>query len=289
MKSNNKEVMTICIIGLGLIGGSLARALRLNGFGGSIIGVDIDHTHRTIAMIRGLADEFPTLEEAVPQSDLIFLCAPVDVNCRLLPDILELSTGNGGIVADMGSTKADITAVADAHAARGRFVAVHPMAGTEESGPAAAIDNLYRDKVAIICDQERSDSHALGQVTALLLSLGMKIEYMDARSHDMHIAYVSHISHITSFALALCVLEKEKNSHNITALAAGGFESTVRLSKSNPDTWAPIFIENAGPILEAVGTYLEKMELFRQYIKAGDSEAVRQLMITANSIKNILK
>lgn len=281
--------VNICIAGLGLIGGSLARGLRLNGFTGRITGVEANPHHCTIAMYRGLADEFLPLDEAVSKSDIIILAAPVDVNCRLLPGILDMIAGTGKVVTDMGSTKADITAVADRHPARGRYVAAHPMAGTEHSGPAAAIDRLFNDKIAIICDPEKSDDDALEMIVAMLQSFNMKIQYMNSREHDVHVAYVSHISHITSFALALCVLDKEKDTGNIMSLAAGGFESTVRLSKSNADTWAPIFTGNAGPILEVIDTYIEKMRLFRQHIEHGEGTELKKLMQSANQIGKILK
>jgi prephenate dehydrogenase len=279
----------LTIVGLGLIGGSLARSLRLNGFSGRITGVESNPHHRTIAMYRGLADEFLSLDEAVEQSDIIILCAPVDINCRLLPGILDMIGGTSKVVTDMGSTKADIASVAEKHPARGRYVSAHPMAGTENSGPAAALDRLFENKVAIICDAEQSDDDAMELITALLQSLNMRIQYMNSREHDVHVAYVSHISHINSFALALCVLDKEKDSRNIMSLAAGGFESTVRLSKSKAETWAPIFAGNSGPIIEVIDTYIEKMRLFRTHIKNGDSDALRQMMITANEIGNILK
>lgn len=281
--------VNICITGLGLIGGSLARTLRLNGFTGRITGVEANPHHCTIAMYRGLADEFLPLEEAVAKSDIIILAAPVDVNCRLLPGILDIIAGTGKVVTDMGSTKADIAAVADTHPARGRYVAAHPMAGTEHSGPAAAVDMLFSDRVAIICDSEKSDADALELIVALLQSFNMKIQYMASGEHDVHVAYVSHISHITSFALALCVLDKEKDTGNIMSLAAGGFESTVRLSKSNAETWAPIFTGNAGPILEVIDTYIEKMQMFRQHIGEGNGAELKQLMKTANQIGKILK
>ena len=281
--------VNICITGLGLIGGSLARSLRLNGFTGRITGVDSNPHHCTIAMYRGLADEFLPLEEAVAVSDIIILAAPVDVNCRLLPGILDLIAGTGKVVTDMGSTKADIAAVADRHPARGRYVAAHPMAGTEHSGPAAAVDRLFNDRVAIICDPGKSDLDALNLITALLQSLNMKVQHMDSREHDIHVAYVSHISHITSFALALCVLDKERDEANILSLAAGGFESTVRLAKSNGSTWAPIVTGNAGPILEVIDTYIDKLNLFRKHIEGGENEALRQLMTSANQIEAILK
>lgn len=279
----------ICIVGLGLIGGSIARSLRLNGFTGRISGVESNSHHCTIAMYRGLADEFLELEEAVERSEIIILCAPVDINRRLLPRVLDLIRGTSKVVTDMGSTKADMAAVAEAHPARGRYVSAHPMAGTENSGPAAALDRLFFDKVAIICDPERSDEDALELITALLQSFNMRIQFMNSGEHDVHVAYISHISHITSFALALCVLDKEKDYKNIMSLAAGGFESTVRLSKSNGDTWAPIFIGNSGPILEVIDTCIEKMLLFKTHIQNGDSAGLREIMKSANEIGMILK
>lgn len=273
---------------MGLIGGSLAKALKNNGFTGKIIGVDNNPQHCTIAMYRGLADTFMDLDEAVTESDIIILCAPVDTNSRLLPVILDKISGTEKVVTDMGSTKSDIARAVINHRARGRYVAAHPMAGTEYSGPAAAIEMLFNNKIAIICDRERSDVDALNLITALFQSLNMHLQYMNSTDHDIHIAYVSHISHITSFALALCVLDKEKDEKNILSLAAGGFESTVRLSKSNSETWAPIFIGNADSVLEVIDTYVEKMELFRKYISEHDEDALKALMKSANNIARIL-
>ena len=281
--------MDICIVGLGLIGGSLAKGLKSNGFAGKIIGVDTSPQHCTIAMYMGLADKFMPLGEAVKESDLIILCAPVDTNCRLLPGILDEINGTDKVVTDMGSIKSDTAMVVRNHPARSRYVAAHPMAGTEYSGPAAATDMLFNNKVAIICDPELCDDDALNLVTALFQSLNMHLQYMNSTDHDIHVAYVSHISHITSFALALSVLDKEKDEKNILSLAAGGFESTVRLSKSNSDTWAPIFTGNSESILEAIDTYIEKMNLFRKFISEKDAGSLKILMKSANSIERILK
>ena len=280
--------MTVCVVGIGLIGGSLAKGLRSNGFTGRIIGVDNNPQHCTIAMYRGLADEFLSLDEAVNESDIIILCAPVDVNCKLLPSVLDKINGTNKVVTDMGSTKSDIAKVVLNHPARGRYVSAHPMAGTEYSGPAAATDMLFSNKVAIICDQESSDDDALNLVTALFRSLNMRFQFMNSTDHDIHVAYVSHISHITSFALALCVLDKEKDEKNILSLAAGGFDSTVRLSKSNSETWAPIFIGNASSVIEVIDTYIEKINLFRKYISENDAESLKALMKSANSIEKII-
>ena len=281
-------MMNICIVGMGLIGGSLSKALRGNGFAGTIIGVDKTPQHRTIAMYCGLANEFMTLDEAIEISDLILLCSPVDANLKLLPEILDKIKGTKKVVADMGSTKAELAGVVVNHPGRGRYVAVHPMAGTEYSGPAAAVEKLFLDKVAIICDREQSDEDACLLVLAMLQALNMKLLFMNSADHDVHVAYVSHISHITSFALALCVLDKEKDVKNILSLAAGGFESTVRLAKSNGDTWAPIFLGNAGSIVEVIDTYIEKMNFFKQLIVDRDAESLKDLMTHANSIRKIL-
>jgi prephenate dehydrogenase len=281
--------MNICIIGMGLIGGSLSRSLRAKGFAGTIYGVDKNPQHRTIAMYCGLANEFLPLNEAIEKSGLILLCSPVDANLKLLPEILDKIKGTSKVVADMGSTKADLATRVSNHEARGRYVAAHPMAGTEYSGPAAALELLFEEKVAIICDKELCDEDALLLVLAMFQALNMRIQYMNSADHDTHVAYVSHISHITSFALALCVLEKEKDEENILSLAAGGFESTVRLAKSNGDTWAPIFLGNTGSILEVIDTYIEKMNLFKDFIAKGDTHSLKTLMNEANSIRKILK
>jgi len=281
-------MITISIVGLGLIGGSISKGLRANGFTGKIIGVENNPQHCTVAMYLGLADEFLSLDQAVEKSDIIILCTPVDTNCRLLPFLLDKFKGTGKVVTDMGSTKSDISLAVANHPQRGRYVSAHPMAGTEYSGPAAANAALFDRKVAIICDPELSDPDAIQLITALFQSLNMRLQFMNSIDHDVHVAYVSHISHITSFALALCVLDKEKDEKNILSLAAGGFESTVRLSKSNADTWAPIFIGNSGPILEVIDTYIEKMNLFKKYIKEKDTESLKELMRSANAITRIL-
>jgi prephenate dehydrogenase len=280
--------MTVTIIGIGLIGGSIAIDLRKRGFADKIIGVDSNIQHQNIALLCGLVDETTSLENAVDNSDLIILCAPVDINCSLLPRILNRIGGTKKVVTDMGSTKGSIGAVSKAHKYRGRYVSAHPMAGTEYSGPMAAHGRLFDYKTAIICDPELSDSDALSMVEEMLEVLNMKKLTMNSSEHDIHVAYVSHISHITSFSLALCVLEKEQKSENILALAGGGFDSTVRLAKSSGDTWAPIFSENSGYILEVMDTYIEKMNLFRKLISERDVNGLKRLMDEANKIQKIL-
>jgi prephenate dehydrogenase len=280
--------MTVAVVGIGLIGGSLMVDLRKRGFADKIIGVDTNVNHRNIALLCGLVDENETLENAVEKSDLIILATPVNTNCSMLPGILDRLAGTSKIVTDMGSTKASIANVSKNHFARGRYVAVHPMSGTEFSGPLAAIGKLFDYKNAIICDRELSDPDALDTVEKMLDLLNMHKVYMNSSDHDVHVAYISHISHITSFSLALSVLEKEQEEQNILTLAAGGFESTVRLAKSNGETWAPIFIENAQSIIEVMDTYIEKMNLFRKMILENDIDGLKALMEEANKIRKIL-
>lgn len=280
--------MTVAVVGIGLIGGSLMVDLRKRGFADKIIGVDTNMHHQNIALLCGLVDENDTLDNSIEKSDLIILTTPVNSNCRMLPGILDKIQGTTKVVTDMGSTKASIAEVSKNHPARGRYVAVHPMAGTEYSGPLAAIGKLFDYKTAIICDKELSDNDALIKIEKMLDLLNMHKVYMNSSDHDVHVAYVSHISHITSFTLALCVLEKEHEEQNILTLAGGGFESTVRLAKSNAETWAPIFLENSKCILEVMDTYIEKMNSFRKMISEKDINGLKALMEEANKIRKIL-
>jgi prephenate dehydrogenase len=280
--------MTIAVIGIGLIGGSLAVDLRKRGFAGRIIGVDSNVNHQNIALLCGLVDENNTLENAIEKSDLIILTTPVNTNCIMLPGILDRIAGTSKVVTDMGSTKASIAEVSKNHPARGRYVAVHPMAGTEYSGPLAAVGKLFDYKNVIVCDKELSDPDALALIEKMLDILNMHKIYMNSGDHDVHVAYISHISHITSFSLALCVLDKEHEEQNILTLAGGGFESTVRLAKSNGETWAPIFLENSEYIIEVMDTYIDKMNSFRKMITDRDINGLKSLMEEANKIRKIL-
>jgi prephenate dehydrogenase len=280
--------MTIAAVGIGLIGGSLMIDLRKRGFADKILGVDTNLQHRNIALLCGLVDETDTLENAVDRSDLIILSTPVDTNCEMLPGILDRIAGTSKVVTDMGSTKGKIAKISEHHPGRGRYVALHPMAGTEFSGPLAAIGRLFDYKNAIICDRELSDKDALRMIEKMLDVLNMRKVYMKSADHDVHVAYVSHISHITSFSLALSVLDKERVEQNILTLAGGGFESTVRLAKSNGETWAPIFLENSQFIIEVMDTYIDKMNLFKKMISEKDKDGLKALMEEANKIRKIL-
>ncbi len=280
--------MTIAVVGIGLIGGSLMIDLRKRKFADRIIGIDTNVQHQNIALLCGLVDEIETLDNGIMKSDLIILTAPVSTNCTLLPHILNIIDGTKKIVTDMGSTKAGIADACKDHPKRGRFVASHPMAGTEYSGPLAAIGRLFDYKTVIICDPGLSDPDALETIQNMFDVLNMRRVYMNSSDHDRHVAYVSHISHITSFSLALSVLDREKEEKNIMNLAGGGFESTVRLAKSNGDTWAPIFAENAEYILQVMDTYIEKMNLFRKLIVEKDINGLKTIMEEANTIRKIL-
>jgi prephenate dehydrogenase len=206
----------------------------------------------------------------------------------MLPGILDRIAGTSKVVTDMGSTKGKIAKISEHHPGRGRYVALHPMAGTEFSGPLAAIGRLFDYKNAIICDRELSDKDALRMIEKMLDVLNMRKVYMKSADHDVHVAYVSHISHITSFSLALSVLDKERVEQNILTLAGGGFESTVRLAKSNGETWAPIFLENSQFIIEVMDTYIDKMNLFKKMISEKDKDGLKALMEEANKIRKIL-
>lgn len=280
--------MLVSIIGLGLIGGSLAMDLRANGFASYIMGLDHNAGHQDKAMDLGLVDEICDLETICKNAELVVLAIPVNALVKQLPGVLDL-IGKETVVTDMGSTKLKIIEAIAQHPMRGRYVPAHPMAGTEYSGPMAAINNLFQGKAAIICNKESCDGDALLMVERLFKSLFMRLLYMDAKDHDMHAAYVSHISHISSFALALTVLEKEKNETNIFNMAGGGFASTVRLAKSSPEMWRDVYEQNSEHLLDVIDSYIEKVLEFRDHIAQGNFEATFQMMQEANRIRKVLE
>ena len=282
--------MKIAIIGLGLIGGSMAIDLKRRHFADVVLGVEADSLHSSAALSMGLVDKIVTLDEAIQEADLIILAVPVGVATRLLSDILDkLDEGSNKIIADVCSTKSEIVRSVEGHPMRKNYVATHPMAGTEYSGPWAAMSGLFDGRACIICNEGDSSNYAVETLKEMYNILDMRQISMDAIQHDVHTAYVSHISHVTSFALALTVLEKEKNEKHIFDLASGGFSSTVRLAKSNADMWVPILSQNKENVIQVIDTYLEKMELFREAIASGDDAKVRTLIESANHIKRILR
>lgn len=250
------------------------------------MGVDHNEQHGLKAIELGIIDEVVDFEAGIRQADLIILATPVNVIVRILPDVLDLVEDQ--IVVDVGSTKERITSSVQGHVRRGRFVATHPMAGTEYSGPEAAIPDLFGGKCTVIVDKEQSDPDALATVESMYDSLGMNIVYHQSHDHDIHTAYVSHISHISSFALALTVLEKEKNEKRIFELAGGGFSSTVRLAKSNPETWVPIFEQNRDYVLDVLDEHINTISRFRTLLIKKDFESFYKLIQQANQIRRIV-
>ena len=279
--------MRLAVIGIGLMGGSLALSLKKKGFVSNVIGVDNNLDHQTEALRLGIVDEIMTLEDAVKLSDIIAIATPVNIAEKLLPSVLDLVDQQ--IVFDLGSTKEAVAQIASVHAKKGRFVPTHPMWGTEFSGPSAAQSDAFENKATVICNREQVDTDALLTVERLYKTLGMHIVTMNATKHDIHVAYVSHISHITSFALANTVLEKEKESDNIFELASGGFDSTVRLAKSNAATWVPIFMQNKENVLDVLNEHISQLKKFKSCLEKENFEYLAELIENANGIKRILK
>lgn len=279
--------MTVTIIGTGLIGGSIAITLKERGFATRVIGVDASEAHAKKALELGLVDEIKTLEPAVRAADLVILATPINAAEVLLPMILLVTDKQ--VVMDVGSTKKMICETASRFTNRGRFVATHPMWGTEYSGPEAAVKGAFTNKATVICSKENSDADAVALVEKVYGLLGMHIVYMNAEDHDVHVAYVSHISHITSFALANTVLEKEREEDAIFELASGGFESTVRLAKSNPAMWVPIFMQNRDNVLDVLNEHIAQLRKFKACLEKENYEYLEELIGKANGISRILK
>ena len=280
--------MTVTIVGVGLISGSFALAMKEKGFANKVIGVSRTQASLDKALELGIIDDVLPLEDAVRQSDFIYVAIPVDVTIPVMKQIMDL-INEKQIVADAGSTKYALCKALQDHPMRKRFVATHPMWGTEYSGPEAAVRGAFEGRACVICEKEKSDKDAADVVENIYRSFGMHITYMDSESHDTHAAYVSHISHITSFALANTVLEKEKEEDAIFELAGGGFESTVRLAKSNPAMWAPIFMQNRENVLDVLNEHISQLRKFKSSLEKENLEYLTELMENANKIKRILK
>lgn len=278
--------MRVSIIGLGLMGGSLAIQLRKNNLATSIVGVETNREHAKIALEKGLVDDLLTLEDAVKNSDLVILAVSADITLQLLPQLLDLV--NHQVVVDVCSIKREICDSVSAHPKRKNLVSTHPMAGTENSGPQAAIENLFENKAVVFIEREKSCPKALRLISKLFENIKMRIIYMNAREHDRHAAYVSHISHVSSMALALTVLEKEKDEKNIFNLASGGFDSTARLAKSSSKMWTSIFINNSDNILIVLEEYISQLSKFKESIEKNDKSKIDLLINNANKIAKIL-
>jgi prephenate dehydrogenase len=279
--------MTITVIGVGLIGGSLAIGLKESGFATHIIGVERNEAHANMALSLRIVNEILPLPQAIAKSDIIIAATPVDSLTTLIPIILDLMNEKQTVI-DVGSTKLPVLEAVKSHKLRGRFVGTHPMAGTEYSGPEAAIPDLFKGKCCVLCEIEKSDADALQQIEALYAALKMRITSLGGTEHDLHTAYVSHISHIASFALALTVLEKEKAEDRIFELASGGFSSTVRLAKSNPETWIPIFRQNRDNVLDVLDEFINTVSKFRTLLIKKDFDQFQTMIEQANDIKRII-
>ncbi|MFN6375511.1 MAG: prephenate dehydrogenase [Chitinophagia bacterium] len=278
---------TFAIVGIGLIGGSVALKCKRTGLASKVIGVDNNPDHCKQALELGLVDEIKSLHEAVQQANVIILSIPVGAIAAILPSILDQVTDQ--VVIDMGSTKSLLTDLVETHPKRGRFIASHPMWGTEYSGPAAAVENAFEQKAVILCDTEKSDEDAIAVAHELFTVLKMRIIQMNAKDHDLHAAYVSHISHITSFALANTVLEKEKEDNAIFEMASAGFESTVRLAKSSPEMWTPILMQNKENVLDVLNEHISQLRKFKSCLEKENWEYLNELMSHANQIKRIIQ
>ena len=280
--------MIVTIIGLGLIGGSLAIDIRNQKIATKIIGVDKDSNNAKDALSLELVDEISSINKAITDADLIIIAIPVDQAKLVIVNVLDIITSNT-IVMDVGSTKEGIGHATEKHSNRRNFVATHPIAGTENYGPLAALSGLFKDKVSIICDPEKSSIHAIEKVEFLYKAIGMKIIYMKSIDHDLHAAYVSHLSHISSFTLGMTVLEIEKDEKTIFELAGSGFESTVRLAKSSPDMWAPIFEQNSKHLSQALAAYINNLKLFKKLIDQKETAKIHAVIEQANDIRRILE
>ena len=281
------ERKRITIVGVGLIGGSLALQLHEKKISSRLIGVETNEFHAQKALELELVDEILPLDDAIQNSDVIILAIPVDSMVTLLPEVLNKIKHQ--IVVDLGSTKSQLIEAVKGHPRRGRYVAAHPMWGTEYNGPQAAVRGAFEKVAVAICNAKESDEDALEWTRKMFGKIGMRLLEMDAYAHDLHAAYVSHISHITSFALANTVLEKEKEEGAIFDLASAGFESTVRLAKSNPAMWVPIFRQNRENVLDVLNEHISQLKKFKSCLEKENYDYLLELIEEANKIKGIIK
>jgi prephenate dehydrogenase len=279
--------MKTTVIGLGLIGGSMALDLRKAGIATEIVGVDLNPENAAKAIKLGLVDKIEDEGKAISTADLVILAIPVTALSQLLPSVLDV-VKKKAVVIDTGSTKRMICRSIAVHPKRGQFVASHPIAGTENSGPEAAFEGLFKAKTNIICEQEKSSKEALALAEKIFSVLGMNTIFMEPEEHDKHVAYVSHLSHVSSFLLGQTVLDIERDEKNIFALAGSGFASTVRLAKSSPDMWAPIFEQNAEFLSQALLEYIMHLQKFQYYLMKRDGKELKRIMKDANRIREIL-
>jgi len=272
---------------LGLIGGSMAIALRKTGLASELFGIDLDPENAKKALELGLVDKILPEDEALSKADLVILAIPVNATCAFLPSVLDAVNKNATVI-DLGSTKNLICKSVTTHPKRNQFVASHPIAGTEYSGPEAAFFGLFQDKTNIICEKEKSSDASLAVARKVFDALCMNTIFMDSVEHDKHVAYVSHLSHVSSFLLGQTVLDIEKDEKNIFDLAGSGFASTVRLAKSSPDMWAPIFEQNAEYLGQALTEYIMHLQRFQYHLMKREGKELHKIMTKANEIKRVL-
>ena len=275
----------VAIIGLGLIGGSLAVDIK-KAFDCTIVGIDASEVNAKRALEIGFIDEIGTLEN-VKQVDVVVIATPVNTIGSISNEVLDL-IGDDTLIFDAGSVKGSICSSIAKHKNRKNYLAAHPIAGTEYSGPNAAISDLFRGKVNIICELEKTDRKIANKAFEIFDALGMEYKYMSAVEHDRHIAYVSHLSHVSSFMLGKTVLEIEKDEQNIFDMAGSGFESTVRLAKSAASTWTPIFTENKKNLLSSLEQYIKNLNEFKTYIEEENTNELNRIMTETNHLREIL-
>jgi prephenate dehydrogenase len=280
--------MKTAIIGLGLIGGSMAIDLRKAGLATRVVGVDKNPDHGSRALELQFVDELSEVEHAVRRADLVITAIPVNAIKSVLIKVLD-HISESAIVIDTGSTKSMICKAIAQHPKRSQFVAAHPLAGTENSGPDAAFSGLFFQKTNIICEKEKSSEKALKVAARIFSALGMRTIFMDPVEHDKHVAYVSHLSHVSAFLLGQTVLDIEKDEKNIFNLAGSGFASTVRLAKSSPDMWAPIFEQNAEYLSQALLEYIMHLQKFQYHLMKRDVNELHRIMTGANHIREVLE
>lgn len=279
--------MKISIIGVGLIGGSIALKLKQKKTADLIYGIDNNTENLDEALALNIINEKADLKTGIQNSDLVIIAIPVDSARKILPEVLDLISDQQTVM-DVGSTKSGIVNAVKNHPKRSRFVAFHPMWGTENHGPRSAVAESFSGKAGVICNREESAEDALELVENIVKSLDMHLIYMNAEDHDIHTAYISHISHITSYALANTVLEKEKEEDTIFQLASSGFSSTVRLAKSHPEMWVPIFKQNKENVLDVLNEHISQLRKFKSALEKDNFEYLEELITNANKIRGIL-
>lgn len=278
--------MNIFIIGIGLIGGSMAKDIKRIMPDVKIYGIDVNDSHLKEALTLGLIDEKASYDD-LHIADMVVVSIPVDVMVTELPKILD-AVNDDAVVFDAGSTKNLICKTLEDHPKRRNYLASHPISGTEFSGPSAAINGLFEGKTNIICEVEKTAFKLQEKALDLFQQMGMRIRYMNPEAHDKHIAYVSHLSHISSFMLGKTVIEKEKNERDIFDMAGSGFESTVRLAKSSPAMWTPIFKQNKENVVETLEEYIQNLEAFKKMLLNDNYEGIYNEMNNTNKITEIL-